>query len=135
MRGGTIATTAFLIGAISASALAGTKPPPIGVEVKERAGNVIPVKLSCPFARESCKGEASFKGRKEYKGKIYKLAAAPFKFREFDGGTSKTIKFRLGESAQGTLERSNGMKVKVIIKAEYGSGKPGTVRVKTTLAP
>lgn len=101
----------------------------------DRTNDTIPVKLSCPKERVTCKGTAAFQGKKERKGKIYKLAAAPFEFRQFKGGRQKTIRFRLSDTAKQTLTRADGMKVTVTIQAVYGSGRPGTVRVRTKLAP
>lgn len=111
------------------------KPEQIGVTVLERSGRVIPVKLSCPLARETCKGTASLKGKKLRAGRIYTLEAAPFKFKEFAGGSSKKIRFRLSKKARATVKRAHGMTVEFVIKASYGVGRPGTVRTRATLAP
>lgn len=132
MRGG-IAVTTIVLGATASTAFAAR--PQIGVEVLPKSTTILPVKLTCPKARVTCAGTASFKGSKEYKGKIYRLEAAPFDFAEFKGGRSKKIKFRISEDAQRTLTRADGMRVTVVVKARYGAGKPGTVRVRAQLEP
>jgi hypothetical protein len=125
--------------AVAIAALATTAAsaalPQLGATVGERSRDVIPVRLSCPAARVTCAGTASFKGKKRHNGRIYRLEAASFDFAEFEGGRRKTIHFRLSDTAKKTLTHADGMRVEFVIRARYGAGKPGTVRVRARLAP
>lgn len=117
-------------------AVAGTqKLPRLGMEVVERSGDVIRVKLTCPVERVTCEGTAKFKGKKRKGERTYRLAAEPFEFDRFKGGRRKTIKFRLSDTAKETIERAGGMTVTVIVDARYGAGKGGKIRRKAELSP
>lgn len=122
--------------AVTATATAGeTKPAQIGVAVLDQTRNSLPLRLTCPRARVSCAGTASFRGTKERGRKTYRLRAGPTEFDEIAAGRRRTIKFRITDDAREILERARGMRVTVSVQARYGAGEPGTVRVRTELEP